>query len=271
VIRQRAPRAPERTEIDGEVAVPAALVGHVFTVEARVHGRGPFRFTVDSGSAGMLRVSSALQKKLQLAQIGEARTGDPSGKNVKSVPVVRVDSVAIGGARFAGIDATVADGRVDGTDGVIGLPLLAGLTVTLDYPKQQLRLSRKPLEAGGEHVVAFTADRGVPVIEVDVGGVPMKVDVDTGSPAILTVPAPWSSKLSFAGPLKVVGKGRTVSNDFEIRGAELRGELRVAGYGRAAPRIDVVELFPVANLGSRFLRDYVVTFDLANRRFALSR
>jgi hypothetical protein len=101
--------------------------------------------------------------------------------------------------------------------------------------------------------------------------VPLKVDVDTGSPALLTVPAPWSSKLSFVGPLKVVGKGRTVSNEFEIRGADLRGELRVAGYARPAPRVDVVDLFPVANLGSRFLRDYAVTFDLANRRLALSR
>jgi hypothetical protein len=162
VIRQRAPRTPERTELAGDVVVPAAMAGHLFTVEARIQGQGPFRFAVDSGSAGMLRMSTELQKKLQLPQTGEARSSDPSGKNPQRRPVVRVDSVAIGGARFDGIDATVGDGRDDGTDGVIGLPLFAGLTATLDYPKQELRLGRRPLDAGAEHVVAFTADRGVP-------------------------------------------------------------------------------------------------------------
>jgi len=47
------------------------------------------------------------------------------------------------------------------------------------------------------------------------------------------------------------------------------GEIRVAGYAQSHPRVDIVDLFPVANLGSRFLRQYTVTFDLANKRMAL--
>lgn len=36
-------------------------------------------------------------------------------------------------------------------------------------------------------------------------------------------------------------------------------------------RVDVVDLSPVANLGAQFLRQYTVTFDLANHRMALAR
>jgi hypothetical protein len=220
----------------------------------------------------MLRVTSALQDALHLPQVGEVLTGDPSGKNRVKRPVVRADLVEIGGARFSGVDATVSDppgGEAVG--GVIGLALFAGLTATLDYPKGELRLNREPLGANDAHVVAFTAERGIPAIDVDVAGVTMRVDVDTGSPAVLSVPSSWSTKLTFTGAPRVVGKGRTGANEFEIRAAELRGDLRVAGFAETSPRVDLVDLFPVANLGSRFLRQYAVTFDLVNHRMALAR
>ena len=269
MIRQGPPPGPERTELAGEVAAPAQLAGHLFTVEARLNGKGPFRFAIDSGSAGMLRISSAAQQALGLTAIGEVMSGDPSGKNPQRRPVVRVETVELGGARFFGVEATVSERA--GDDGVIGLALFAGLTATLDYPRLQLRLDRRPVAATDPHAVAFAIEHGIPVIELDAGGVPLRVDVDTGSPAALSIPAAWSGKLAFASAPRVVGKGRTVSNELEIRGAELRGELRVAGFAQPSPRIDMNDVFPVANLGARFLGQYAVTFDLANKRMALAR
>jgi CubicO group peptidase (beta-lactamase class C family) len=267
LVIRRGPTAPAKTELPSDVTVPATMMAHLFTIEATINGKGPYRFAVDSGAGGMMRISEAVQKALQLEQIGEARSGDPSGKNLVSVPIVRADSVEIGGARFSGVDTAV--GNVRGGDGVVGLRLFATLTATLDYGKRELRLNRKPLDAGGAHTVAYTTPRGIPVIDIDVAGAPMTVDVDTGSPAALTIPASWAAKVPLNGEPVVVGKGRTISNEFEIRAADLRGDLRVAGFTRTAPRVDIVDLFPVANLGSRFLRDYVVTFDVANQRMAL--
>ena len=40
---------------------------------------------------------------------------------------------------------------------------------------------------------------------------------------------------------------------------------------QSAARMSFVDVFPVANLGSRFLQDYAVTFDLQNRRMMLAR
>ena len=267
---RRAPSAPAKIEINGPVAVPLTPMEHLMAVEAKINGKGPFHFVIDTGSARMLRVSAEIAKSLGLEEIGEALSGDPSGKNMVRQPVVRVDSMEIGGVRFSGITATIGDrpGPVQ-LDGVIGLPLFGKLTVTLDYPKQELRLTREPLPADGRHVVSFTAEHGVPQIEIDVAGVTTKVDVDSGSPALLNLPS--TAGLSFNGEPRVVGRGRTVGNEFEIRAAELRGDIRVAGWTQSNPMVDLVDIFPVGNIGSRFLRQYVVTFDMANKRMALLR
>ena len=141
----------------------------------------------------------------------------------------------------------------------------------LTISKQQLRLDRRPLAPGDPHTVAFTAEHGVPAIEIQIAGAAMTVDVDSGSPALLSVPASWATRLTFTAEPRVVGKGRTVTSEFDIRAAELRGDLRVAGFTQPSPTIDIVDHFPVANVGSRFLRQYAITFDMPDRRLTLSR
>ena len=268
----RPPDRPDTVQIGGPVAVPLTQNRHLLVVEANVNGKGPFHFTLDSGAAGMMRVSESLAKTLALETVGEAISGDPSGKNNQRVQVVHVASVEIGGARFGGIDAPLQRGpSLEQADGVIGLGLFDNLTVTIDYRKPELRLSMQSLPADGAHVIAFTVERGIPVIEIDVAGSPMKVDVDTGSPAFLSVPTEWSKKMMFSGEPKVVGHGRTGANEFAILGADLNGDVRVAGYAEPNPRIDILDLFPVANLGSRFWKNYVVTFDLKNKRLGVAK
>jgi CubicO group peptidase (beta-lactamase class C family) len=270
VIRGRVPSGAPRIELSGPVAVPLTPAEHLMAVEAKVNGKGPFHFVIDTGSAAMLRLSPEIAKSLGLEEIGEALSGDPSGRNAVRRPVMRVDSVEIGGARFSGVTATVGGrpGPVQ-LDGVIGLPLFGKLTVTLDYPRQELRLGIEPLPAHGTHVVSFTAEHGVPQIEIDVAGVTTKVDIDSGSPALVNLVS--TAGLSFNGEPRVVGRGRTASNEFEIRAGELRGDIRVAGWTQSNPMVDLVDIFPVSNLGSRFLRQYVVTFDLANGRMELAK
>jgi hypothetical protein len=46
----------------------------------------------------------------------------------------------------------------------------------------------------------------------------------------------------------------------------MKGEVHVGAITLTDPRVDFVDLFPNANLGFRFLKDYVVTFDPANHR-----
>jgi len=270
-IRRRGPSPPDKVEMKGSAVVPIVMTDHLPTVEAKVNGKGPFRFALDSGAGGVARISSELAKTLALEEIGEVLAGDPSGKNSVRVSIVRVDSIEIGGARFSGIDASTGDRpRPGATDGVIGLALFNGLTATIDYPNHLLTLTRDALPENGAHVVPYTKEHGVPEIEIEVAGIPLRVHVDSGSPALLTIPTSWAAQLPL-GEQRVTGRGRTVVNDFEIRAAELRGDIRVAGFAEKSPTVDIVEIFPIGHIGSRFLRQYAVTFDVANKRMKLEK
>jgi Aspartyl protease len=264
-----APTGPATTELEQPVEVPLTSLDHLTTVEVRVDGEGPYQFVIDSGAPDLLRVSSDLAENLHLEQTGTVRSGDPTGKNATDVSLVRVGRVDIGGATFEGIDAAVGArlGQLD-PDGIIGLGLFSGLTATFDYPRERLRLSREPLPAGGDHVIPFTMDRGVPQIEIEAAGVPLRVDVDTGGPAILTVPG--DNELIFESEPAVVRRGRTATNEFDVRAADLGGELRIAGWALHKPTVEVVDVLPIASIGALLLRQYEVTFDMANNRLALA-
>jgi CubicO group peptidase (beta-lactamase class C family) len=267
---RRPPDAPLRTELRGAVTVPLGELGYLVTVRALVNGRGPYRLAIDTGSADVLRVSARLAKALALPRIGVVRTGDPSGRNAIDVPIVRVASVAIGGARFDGIEASVGT-RLGSPepDGIIGLGLFARVTAQLDYPKRLLRLSHRGLPRQGAHVVALRRRHGVPQVAIGAAGKTLWADVDTGSRALLTVPA--RVHVPLADVPRVVRRGRTAANEFEIRAARLAGELRVAGWSWRRPTVDIVDLFPTASIGAALLRRYAVTFDLPHGRLELAR
>jgi Aspartyl protease len=267
---RRPPDAPARTELRGTVTVPLGELGHLQTVRALVNGIGPYRLAIDTGSADLLRVSTGLARAFAFPQTAVVRTGDPSGRNAIDVPVVRVGSVTIGGATFRGIAASVGTrlGSLE-PDGIIGLGLFARVTAQLDYPRRRLRLSKRALPRNGPHIAALRRPHGVPQIAVDAAGKTLWADVDSGGPGLLTVPR--RLQLPLLEKPRVVGRGRTATNEFEIRAARLAGELGVAGWTWRRPTIHIVDLFPTASIGAALLRRYAVTFDLRHSRLELAR
>src|SRR5262245_27354307 len=220
---QRARDAPARTDLRGTVTVPIGQLGHLPTVRALVNGSGPYRLAIDTGSADVLRVSAGLARALALRRTGVVRTGDPSGRNAVDVPVVRVGSVR---------------GRLE-PDGIIGLGLFASVTAQLDYPKRRLRLSNLALPRHGAHIVELGRRQGVPQIAVDAARKRLWADVDSGGPALLTVPRRLQVPL-LERP-RVVGRESTATNEFEIRAARIAGDLGVAGWTWRRPTIHIVD------------------------------
>ena len=70
---------------------------------------------------------------------------------------------------------------------------------------------------------------------------------------------------------KVIGRARTVSNTFEIKGAPLRGTLRIGDLEFEDPDLEFQPIMPGANVGSRILKDFRVAFDTKNKRIRLTR
>jgi CubicO group peptidase (beta-lactamase class C family) len=261
---------PGKVLIGGRTEVPMTFSRHLPVIEAKINGKGPYRFTFDTGFGHMMQLSSAIASELGLAQVGEVRAGDPSGKNWRTMRLLRADTIDIGDVHLGGVDVGERTAPpLDGTDGVIGLPLFKSLLVTFDYPRSKFIIDGGSLPATA---IAYTTDRGgVPAIDIDVAGMKTKVDIDSGSPAELTVPMSMARTLKLAEEPKVVGHARTPSNEFDVYAAPLVGEVKIGDAVLTNPRLDIVEIFDHGHIGSRFLRNYAVTFDPANKRVTFYR
>jgi hypothetical protein len=258
------------------IDLPMTLVDHLPAVEVMVNGSGPYRFAIDTGAAGALRVDSDLARKLGMKKVGEVLGGDPSGKNPVSMTVVQVDSVQLGGATFVRIDSATRDyqkeNRLEGVDGIVGFGLFSGFTVTFDFPAGRLRLELRDLPpANGLDVLPYTDGDGVPSIAIQVDSLDMVAHIDVGSMGGFVLPERLIGKLPLGGEPKVIGTARTASNTFEIRGAPLHGTLRVGGLEFVDPRLEFQPIMPDANIGSRVLRDFRVSFDTRNKRVRFTR
>jgi D-alanyl-D-alanine carboxypeptidase len=258
------------------VDVPMTTAGHLPAVEVLVNGKGPYRFAIDTGGSGALRLDERLVKELGLHVVGEVWGGDPSGQNRRRMDVVAVDSVSIGGATFVRMDASTrsyerpAGGAA--VDGVIGFGLFSGSTVTFDYPAGRLRIERGELPAvNGDDVLAYTDEDGVPSITIEVDSLTMRAHVDAGSMGGFVLPERLLERLPLGAEPTVIGRARTVSNTFEIKGAPLRGTLRIGGLEFLDPPLEFQPIMPDANVGSRILKNYRVSFDTRNKRIRFAR
>lgn len=273
----RGPRRPDGTTVPaGGADVEMLRSGHLPAVRVMLNGKGPFLFALDTGAAGTLRLDSARVVELGLETVGQVRSGDPSGRNARMLDLVRVGSVEIGGARFEGLEAAVRNSNEralgEPVDGILGFGLFAECLLTLDYPGNRLRIDRGELPpADGGEVIAFTSPRGIPSVRIRVDSLALDADVDAGSPAGFSLPIGLAAKLPLASPPRTVGRGRTVSNEFEIQAAGLAGSAWLGGHEFTRPTLDFQPVFPMANVGSRVLRDFRVTFDQRNGRMRLAR
>jgi hypothetical protein len=185
--------------------------------------------------------------------------------------LVRVGSLEIGGARFEGIEAAVRDyneRRVGAPiDGILGFGLFQELLLTLDYPASKVRIERGALPPpDGGDVIPIRVDRGIPSIDLVVDSLHVDADVDAGSMGGFSLPDRLIERLPLDSTPRVVGHARTVSNEFDIKAARLKGSLRIGGREFANPTLEFQPIFAMGNVGSRVLRDFAVTFDQANRR-----
>jgi len=252
-------------------SAPMELRHNLPFVQVMVNGKGPFTFGIDTGTGGEALVSPDLIQQLGLPVTGEEEVGDPSGHNSHKVPKVRIDSLKVAGVEFKNVEAVQhqPSPREGQCDGILGFVLFHDYLFTLDYPGNQLTLTSGSLKADGDStVIPFTMPDNVPVIELSVGTQKVEADVDSRG-AGLSLPEKFAAGLKFVSEPIVIGRGRTVSNEFEIKGAQLAGDIKVGGYTFPQPFVAINPLFPVGNFGSIALQHFAVTFDQKNKLLRL--
>jgi len=262
-----------------EVRVPGYLDGAsgFFIVFAKINGRGPFPFILDSGGHDILTPFAV--RELGLESFGK---GFSTGAGAGSTPTefTRVNSVAIGAATIASQPFTILHidlgaardpaGKSQPIAGILGLELFERFVVTVDYQHGILLLrlpAGTPAKARSGIPMRFTSD--MPVVEASLDGNAGWFNVDTGNNTDLIVFRTWAA----SNPMASLSKGpqmhgSSVGGAIDMR----RGQARTFEIGdqkltdltvllAADMEGSLSAKWEAGNIGNSVLRHFKVTFD----------
>jgi predicted aspartyl protease len=277
-----APFAP--AVVDAPAPVNVSLdtsQGHVF-VRATVKGT-PMTFILDSGSQGLF-IDPVAAKKVGLT--GEGTMEIRGARRTQGLGVAALDSLQIGAARFpvgviSIVDLSTITLNGKSIDGVLGYPFFAATELRIDPEKLTLTIARPgSLPAQGTPVPVDT-DRELPEIVARINGVPARFLIDTGNSSELLVfhafldahrgLVNYSGATSFSPNRGVGGSSSVVPamvNDITIGPFNLynrRAGIVLSSNGAFADSEDA------GNIGWGTLRNFVMTFDLANQTITLDK
>jgi predicted aspartyl protease len=261
--------------------VPFQYLAHLLTVPVRV-GDTEARFVFDTG-IGVNLISDSLARAVGWTPSGALYTGRRMSGQEVTAPMGSLDSVRLGDSRSRDVPAAIFDmgamAGLDGIGGFLSLTYFRSRPVTVDYPAQALVLEdeqslARRAEAG--YLVSVQVKDDGPSTDVHLpvrlpGGRVISVEVDAGSDQlILNQALAAAAGVDLARPdvRKVEGQDET-GHSFARYFTALRGDLSLA----AAPRIrqpdpDVMfqEIIYDGLIGDRFLRNFIVTYDLPRSR-----
>ncbi len=139
--RQTTPApAPPAAAPDPVVLLDASLdADDRLTVPAMINGQGPFKFVVDTG-ADRCVLSASLAASLNLPRGADILVHGISGSTL--APSAIVDTLTVGDARLERATLPVlTDDRV-GADGLLGVDILDGRNVVMDFHRRQIEVRR---------------------------------------------------------------------------------------------------------------------------------
>lgn len=245
------------------LSAPIELTHDKPFVRVMVNGKGPFRFVIDTGTAGAAFVSGQIADELRLPVVGQVHLTDPSKQGGQSAPVVLIQSLEVAGVVFPGIKAVRhALSHADGNcDGLLGFELFRDYLLTLDYPNRRISLASGALSPDGEQsVLPFRTPYGIPIIPLRVGDLRIEAQIDSGGTG-LSLPDAMASRLKFNSDPELFGIAESLSTRFALRAGQLAADVHLGSYIFAQPFVEVHSAFPLANFGSSAMQQFVFTFD----------
>jgi hypothetical protein len=243
-------------------------------IEASVNGQGPFPFVFDTGASGAV-VSAAFAKEKGIEAIGRARVASPGSPTATETEILKIDGLELGGVRVAGLHAAAMDlsGPFPGPGapvGVLSAGMFAGYLVTIDYPGRRVVIAPGELPAAdGRSIFEYGAARRLPGLPISVAGVPVEVDVDSGAPYGVMLPAEYGAKLPIAGTLEDARPDRRVDRVLPAKEGVLDGSVTIGAFSLERPRIRFVEGSAQGLVGAEVLSRFVLTLDSKNGRLRL--
>lgn len=268
-------------QTDTPVTIHVDTLGNRVLVPVMIRGK-TFSMLLDTGSQGLvLDAKAAIPLTLvplgALEIRGATRTG---GDGVAELSGVQIGGVTLPTGVVAIVDMTNSTGGIYALDGVLGYPFFAAAEVRIDFAHGTMTFGKPgSLPVLGEKI-ALDTDRQLPEAAVTVDGAPTQALIDTGDGNELLIFQSFID--AHRGVLSSVGASQT--RTYGVGGAIdsynlLVDELDLGSFrlfhrnanvmavssGAFADRIDG------ANVGLGTLRNFIVTFDLANKTMYLAR
>lgn len=269
----------------GKTTVPLQVINNHLYVRAKVNGRGPYTFILDSG--GDYIITPEVARALKTKRAGGLQIGGV-GNTTEGAGFTHVDSISVGGALVRNQYMLVLPigpgfGLAEGVhiDGMIGYQWLARFVTTIDYAGGRITFAMptaaSPLHQPGS--IAFFIDGSIPRIPIAIDGVTTSGEVDTGSRAALTISAPFAAAhpeiaalartapgvdgFGVGGPsFARLGRVHTL----QIGSFALRNAIAAFGVQRKGAFADP---YNPANLGGAIWRHFTVTFDYGHQVMTL--
>lgn len=258
------------------VDLPMQFRGSMPVVEVMVNGKGPFLFAIDTGGQGEARADTSLVERLQLPKVNESVVDDGSGRNSRKVDIIQFETLAVGSLKFRNIQALTRNYNTVPSylkiDGILGFDLFADHLLTLDYPNKRVRIERGELpKPDGKEILSYVNPLGIPLIEISIGGMKLAAAIDSGASDSISFPQALINILPRISEPKVVGRARTVTNEYEVKEVRLKNTLFMGSSEFFEPTVIFSEFQDEIYLGGMMLREFSITFDQKNQRVRFTR
>jgi hypothetical protein len=283
------PRTPLSgvTLADGatSTSVPFRLLNDHIYVEGRVNGKGPYTFIVDTGGHTLLSPKVIAQTGLHA--IGSAPESG-AGEKQSSTGFVPVATISIGGVALhdqVAFATAIYSPDIEGipVDGMVGFELFRRLVVQIDYGRRMLTFT-EPGHASFANAgvaVPFVFYTHLPFVHGRIDEIPATFDIDTGSRSELDVTSPAVSRNRLR---ERYPRGVRVVTGWGVGGPAESYVVRLHSLtlGNVTVNAPVADLSDAAhgsfsdsnydgNIGSGFLKGFVVTFDYGHQMMYLRR
>ncbi|MEZ5443588.1 MAG: aspartyl protease family protein [Lysobacterales bacterium] len=268
---------------DGQpVDLPFELINNHIYVQVEVNGQ-PLRLLFDTGGVNLLTPKAA--ERLGLSSSGQLAARGV-GEKAQDVGFAQAEQLRIGTFEldqplFYVIDLGPMMG-VEGMefDGLVGFEVFKRAIVQIDYPARRLRLYPEGSAQASGHTLPFVLDERIPVIEGQLDGLPLRISIDTGSRAALTVHSPFARRQQLEQQKALAAPA---INGWGVGGGLTSQAFRIDRLQLGAIAIDGVTADMYlgdkgafannetdANLGSGLLKAFVATFDYARQSLTLA-
>ena len=245
------------------IAVPMELIHDKPYVSVMVNGHGPYRFLVDTGTGTQALVSPEVVRELAMPVVGHARLTDPTGQGKQRSEIVWIESLKVGDMEFKDVQAVrhrLFREELN-CQGVLGFTLFKDYLLTLDYPGRRMILTSGMLsqDAGGS-LLPFRLVGDVPIAPLHIDGLSVDAQIDTGGSG-LSLPEQVAARVKFQSTPVEFGTVESLATRFYIKAARLRQDVRMGRYAFRDAFVEINSAFPVVNVGSTPLSNFMITFD----------